>query len=66
MRIPGVIKLRNGEYTSLNLHIDIEETLEMRALDHPPHRRDLRPDIFLVDKEPLGLRGEVAADARRC
>ncbi|MGH6915833.1 MAG: hypothetical protein ACREH3_19255, partial [Geminicoccales bacterium] len=26
VRIPGVIKLRNGEYTSLNLHIDIEQT----------------------------------------
>jgi len=25
VRIPGVIKLRDGEYTSLNLHIDIEE-----------------------------------------
>ncbi len=31
VRIPGVIKLRNGEYVSLNLHIDIEETLAMRS-----------------------------------
>ena len=31
IRIPGVIKLRNGEYTTLNLHIDIEQTLAMRA-----------------------------------
>ena len=31
VRIPGVIKLRNGDYTSLSLHIDIEETLAMRA-----------------------------------
>ena len=22
------------------------------------------PDLFIVDKEPLGLRGEVAGDAR--
>ena len=42
VRVPGVIKLRNGEYTSLNLHIDIEETLQMRSLDHPSHRRHLR------------------------
>src|SRR5258706_7364440 len=27
VRIPGVIKLRNGEYTPLNLHLDIGETL---------------------------------------
>src|ERR1700675_4258943 len=31
VRIPGVIKLRSGEYTSLNLHLHIEETLRMRA-----------------------------------
>src|SRR5258705_8396530 len=31
VRVPGVIKLRNGEYTSLNLHIDIEETLKLRG-----------------------------------
>ena len=27
VRIPGVIKLRNGEYVSLSLHIDIEELI---------------------------------------
>jgi predicted glycosyltransferase len=59
VRIPGVIKLRNGEYTSLSLHIDIEETLAMRAsiIRHTAEIFD--PDIFIVDKEPLGLRGEV-------
>jgi predicted glycosyltransferase len=59
VRIPGVIKLRNGEYTSLNLHIRIEETLEMRAsiIKHTAEIFD--PDLFIVDKEPLGLRGEV-------
>ena len=31
IRVPGVIKLRNGEYTALNLHIDTEQVLEMRA-----------------------------------
>src|SRR5262249_58224156 len=30
VRIPGVIKLRYGDYTSLSLLIDIEETLAMR------------------------------------
>jgi len=59
VRVPGVIKLRNGEYTSLNLHIGVEETLEMRAsiIRHTAEIFD--PDLFLVDKEPLGLRGEV-------
>jgi predicted glycosyltransferase len=59
VRIPGVIKLRNGDYTSLSLLIDIEETLAMRQsiIHHTADNFD--PDIFIVDKEPLGLRGEV-------
>ncbi|HEY7690428.1 MAG TPA: glycosyltransferase [Hyphomonadaceae bacterium] len=59
VRIPGVIKLRNGGYTSLSLLIDIEETLAMRqSVIH--HTADIfDPDLFIVDKEPLGLRGEV-------
>ncbi len=59
VRVPGVVKLRNGEYTSLNLHIDIEQMLKMRAsiIRHTAEMFD--PDIFIVDKEPLGLRGEV-------
>jgi len=59
VRIPGVVKLRNGEYTSLNLHLDIEQTLSMRAsiIRHTAEIFD--PDVFIVDKEPVGLRGEV-------
>ncbi|MCP5373265.1 MAG: hypothetical protein H6907_16175 [Hyphomicrobiales bacterium] len=59
VRIPGVIKLRGGDYTSLSLEIGFEETLAMRAsiIRHTAEAFD--PDIFLVDKEPLGLRGEV-------
>jgi predicted glycosyltransferase len=59
VRIPGVIKLRNGEYTSLNLHIRIEETLQMRASIIKHTAQIFDPDLFIVDKEPLGLRGEV-------
>ncbi|MGC2412294.1 MAG: glycosyltransferase [Stellaceae bacterium] len=59
VRIPGVIKLRNGEYVSLNLHIDIEETLAMRS-SIIRHTADIfDPDILIVDKEPLGLHGEM-------
>lgn len=61
VRVPGVIKLRNGEYTSLNLHLDISETLALRQ-SIIRHTADIfAPDLFIVDKEPLGLRGEVAS-----
>ena len=61
VRIPGVIKLRNGEYTSLKLHIDVKQTMAMRAsiIEHTAKIYD--PDLFIVDKEPLGLQGEVEA-----
>lgn len=58
VRIPGVIKLRDGQYTSLNLPMDIEETLKIRAEIIQHTAKIFDPDIFIVDKEPLGLRGE--------
>ncbi|HVI91129.1 MAG TPA: glycosyltransferase [Dongiaceae bacterium] len=59
IRVPGVIKLRSGDYTPLSLLIDIDETLAMRE-SIIKHTADIfDPDIFIVDKEPLGLRGEV-------
>ncbi len=58
IRIPGVIKLRSGKYTPLNLHIDIADTLAMRASIIQHTAEILDPDIFIVDKEPLGLHGE--------
>jgi predicted glycosyltransferase len=59
VRVPGVIKLRNGEYVSLSLDLGIEETLAMRSsiIRHTADAFD--PDILIVDKEPLGLRGEM-------
>ena len=59
VRVPGVTKLRSGAYTPHSLPIGIEETLAIRAsiIEHTALVFD--PDIFIVDKEPLGLRGEV-------
>jgi hypothetical protein len=59
VRIPGVIKLSDGEYQSLGLHIDLEQTMEMRAAIIHQTALSFRPDLFIVDKEPLGLKGEV-------
>lgn len=61
IRIPGVIKLHNGEYTSLGLHIDLSETLAMRESIILNTSKMFQPDIFLVDKEPGGLKGEVVS-----
>jgi len=65
VRIPGVIKLRNGEYTALSLHMNIDETIRMRA-SIIRHTADIfDPDLVLVDKEPLGLRGEMGETLQR-
>jgi predicted glycosyltransferase len=59
VRIPGVVKLTNGEYQSLGLHIDLDQTMAIRAAIIRQTAESFRPDLFLVDKEPLGLEGEV-------
>ena len=59
VRIPGVIKLHNGEYTSLGLHIDLQHTLKLRESIILHTAEVFQPDLFIVDKEPLGLKGEV-------
>ena len=59
VKIPSVIKLRNGEYTSMDRHIDLHETLKMRKSIIRHTAETFQPDIFIVDKEPMGLQGEV-------
>jgi predicted glycosyltransferase len=59
VRIPGVIKLSHGDYTALSLDIGLEDILSIRAKIIRHTAEAFCPDLFIVDKEPLGLRGEV-------
>lgn len=59
VKIPSVIKLRNGEYSSLAGHIDIGDTIRMRESIIRHTAETFNPDIFIVDKEPMGLHGEL-------
>jgi predicted glycosyltransferase len=59
VRVPGVVKLRNGDYRSLNLNIGIEETTRLRAAIIAQTAETFRPDFVIVDKEPTGFRGEI-------
>lgn len=59
VKIPSVIKLRNGEYTSLARHMRLEDTLAMRRSIIRHTAETFRPDIFITDKEPMGLQGEI-------
>lgn len=59
VRIPGMIKKTNDEYQSLSIRIDPEHALNIRRSIILATAKTFQPDLFLVDKEPLGLKKEV-------
>jgi predicted glycosyltransferase len=59
IRIPGVTKLPAGDYRSLNLNVPLEEAVRLRQALILRTAETFRPDVFIVDKEPAGFRGEV-------
>jgi predicted glycosyltransferase len=59
VKIPSVIKRRNGEYTSLDRHMDLHDTMMMRQSIIRYTAETFQPDLLIVDKEPLGLGGEL-------
>ncbi len=56
--VPGIIKLSNGDYKALEA-ADIREAIDARARLILETAQEFQPDLFLIDKEPLGIRGEV-------
>ena len=59
VRIPGMIKRSNEDYFPLSIRIDPLQALEIRKSIILATAQTFRPDIFIVDKEPLGLKREV-------
>jgi predicted glycosyltransferase len=59
IRIPGVTKLPEGDYRSLNLNVSLDDAVGLRQDIIMQTAETFRPDVFLVDKEPTGFRGEV-------
>ncbi len=59
LKIPSIIKLINGEYTPLGQRTDVHETLALRRQLIQRTAESFKPDLFIVDKEPLGLKGEL-------
>jgi predicted glycosyltransferase len=59
VRIPGMIKKTNDEYRSLSIKIDAEQALSIRNNIILATTQTFKPDLFIVDKEPLGLKREV-------
>jgi predicted glycosyltransferase len=59
VKIPSVIKLYNGEYDSIGEYIDVRDILRMRRLIIQRTAESFEPDLMIVDKAPLGLKGEL-------
>lgn len=59
VRVPGIIKLRSGDYVPLGAHGSIQSTTALRSSLIRETATSFEPDLFIVDKEPLGLRGEL-------
>jgi predicted glycosyltransferase len=59
VRVPGVTKLPDGNYTSLNLNLSLDEAVGLREALILQTAETFRPDLLIVDKEPTGFRGEI-------
>jgi len=59
VRIPGMIKKTNEEYFPLSIKINPEHALNIRKNIITATAKAFQPDLFIVDKEPLGLRKEI-------
>jgi predicted glycosyltransferase len=59
IRMPGVVKTREGEYVAESLNLDIEQTTALRANVILAAAISFNPDLVIVDKEPAGFRGEL-------
>ena len=59
VRLPGVVKLPDGEYAAQNLGLSITEVTDLRAKIIEATVDGFQPDLIIVDKEPTGFRGEL-------
>jgi predicted glycosyltransferase len=59
VRIPGMIKRTNEEYFPLSIKINARHALDIRKNIITATVKAFQPQLFIVDKEPLGLKREV-------
>lgn len=60
VRLPGVVKLQDGSYSSLSLTMPIDEMVGLRGAILSATAREFRPDLVIVDKEAWGFRQELS------
>ncbi|MFC1820778.1 glycosyltransferase family protein, partial [Thermodesulfobacteriota bacterium] len=55
----GMIKKTNEEYLPLSIKIDPRQALDIRKNIIKATAKTFQPDLFIVDKEPLGMKKEI-------
>ncbi|MEJ5299871.1 MAG: glycosyltransferase [Thermodesulforhabdaceae bacterium] len=59
VRVPGMIKITNEEYTPLSMKLPSSHVLSIRENIILATAKSFHPHFFIVDKAPLGLKKEV-------
>ena len=59
VRIPGMIKKTNEDYQPLSIKINPHHALDIRKSIITATAKTFQPHLFIVDKEPFGLKSEV-------
>lgn len=59
VRIPGMIKQSNTVYVPHSIKVNPQKALEIRQEIITATAKSFDPDLFIVDKVPVGLKGEV-------
>lgn len=59
VRLPGVTKREDGSYISDKLSFDIDGITTVRTALITALVKEFKPDLFIIDKEPTGFRGEI-------
>ncbi len=64
VRIPGMIKKTNEEYLPLSIKINPKHALNIRKNIITATAKTFQPNLFIVDKEPFGLKKEILPTLR--
>jgi predicted glycosyltransferase len=59
--VPEIIKLKSGDYRALDPDQSLSDAIGLRSRVIRETAERFAPDLVLVDKEPLGIRGEMHA-----
>ena len=59
LKLPSAVKVGNGNYEPSRMSFSFDELRELRSSLILSSARAFDPDVLLVDKAPLGMKGEV-------